>query len=355
MRGKKAGPTRVAIQVMWADLESVPLKQAPQTYAKLLETLSTLYGVSKANLKLTYLDPDGDRSLIYDESSFESAKEYATVSKSLTITATEEEKSGKLDLTESTQILPATTALGRLASFYIEHQTQMSPSIKRLYRKVLKSQADELVSVDLSENHLDAENARFLSRLLPHALNLTCLSLQSNPVQCEGIKYVLAGLQTMAERKASDDELVNHRPDLRELLVQKTRLGEEGGIALGLALRYFTGLQSLKLDDNLIGDGGVAQVAKSLPLLAGLENLGLDSNDISDEGLKRLCAALTRLRHLRVLWLEKNRITNTGAEVLSAVTPHSLQFLWLGGNPGLDQLGLILLRSTLGRLCQVFS
>ena len=345
----------MAIHVVWADLESVPLKQAPQTYAKLLDTLSTLYGVPKINLKLTYIDPEGDRSLIYDEDSFVSAKEFAAASKSLTITAIEEEKSGKLDLTESTQILPAQTALGRLAGFYIEHQTQMNPSIKRLYRKVLKSQSDELASIDLSECHLDTENARFLSRLLPHALNLTSLNLKANPVETEGMRYVLEGLQTMAERKGADDELVHHRPDIRELLVQETGLREQGGIAVGLALRYFTKLQSLKLDNNQIGDIGITQITKTLPLLMHLENLGLDGNDISDEGLRTLCGSLSRLRQLRVLWLEKNRITNTGTEALSVVIPHSLQFLWLGGNPGLDQLGLVLLRSTLGRLCQVFS
>ena len=77
----------------------------------------------------------------------------------------------------------------------------------------------------------------------------------------------------MTERKASDDELVNHRPTAGTTGA-KDSAGGAGGIALGLALRYFTGLQSLKLDNNLIEDGGVAQIATSLPLL---ENLGLDS------------------------------------------------------------------------------
>ena len=345
----------MAIHVIWADIESFPLKQPPQSYAKLLETLSTLYGVPKANLKLTFVDPEGDKSLIYDEDSFESAKEYAAASKTLTITATEEEKSGKLDLTESTQILPTHTELGRLAGFYIEHQTQMNPNIKRLYRKVLKSQITDLTMMDLSECHLDTENARFLARLLPHTLNLVGVNLKANQIGVVGVRYVLEGLQTMVERKNGEDEMVNHRPEMRELMVQGTRLGEEGGIALGVSLRYFPGLLTLKLDDNHIGDLALVQIAKTLPLLSHLQNLGLDGNDISDVGVNALCKVFYRLRDLKVLWLERNKITNNGAEALSVVVPHSLQFLWVGGNSSLDQLGLTTLRVTLGRLCQVFA
>ena len=354
MKSAKSGP-KVAISVIWADLESVPLKQVPPTYAKLVESLSTLYGVPKTNLKLTYTDGEGDRSLIFDENSFLGAKHQATASKSLTITASEEEKSGKLDLTDSTGIIPTNSALSRLASFYIDHQTQMSPLVKRTFRKVLKGHADEVEGVDLGGAGLDADNARCLARLLPQTLNLTSLRLRGNLVKTEGLKYLLEGLQTMAERKASDDEIANHRPPLTELTLEENEVGEGGGIALGIALRHLTGLTVLKLDGNRVGDGGAESLARTLPLLKGLQNLGLDGNDISDVGLAALAGAVHRLRCLSVLWLEKNQITNNGAEALATVLPHSLKFLWVGGNLQLDQAGLSTLRNVLGQMCQVFA
>jgi Ran GTPase-activating protein (RanGAP) involved in mRNA processing and transport len=231
----------------------------------------------------------------------------------------------------------------------------MHPSVRSLYRKVLKGNANDVSKLDLREENIGPDNVRMLAMTLPYTLNLEHIYMKQNAIGGSGTQYLVDGLEMLTQKKTSDDEMAAHRPLLSELCIEHNGLGTVGGYALGAALRHLQGLIVLKLDGNSIGDEGICAIAKGLPQVTNLHNLGLDGNEISDEGLEALGNALHRLRKLHVLWIERNRIGNSGAEALATKLPHSLRFIWIGGNPLLEAEGISTLRKTVGSVCQVFT
>jgi Ran GTPase-activating protein (RanGAP) involved in mRNA processing and transport len=106
-------------------------------------------------------------------------------------------------------------------------------------------------------------------------------------------------------------------PALEELHLSNNNLGAEGAGALaGVAARAFPALHTLNLADNELGDAGVRALVGGArcPTLC---NLGLCANEIGMEGSAALGAAAANLPALRRVTLAWNEVGFAGAEALA--------------------------------------
>jgi len=104
---------------------------------------------------------------------------------------------------------------------------------------------------------------------------------------------------------------------IRELHLQRNRMGDEGLKALAHALRINQTIALLILDHNQIGDEGVKALADAVRINQTVTKLYLGDNQIGDEGLKALADAFRINQTVAVLNLSNNQIGDEGLKALA--------------------------------------
>ncbi|KOO29893.1 hypothetical protein Ctob_015558 [Chrysochromulina tobinii] len=205
------------------------------------------------------------------------------------------------------------------------------PTVRRVLATVVAN-ASELRTLNLSQNKLDAEDARALApALMKTTAVMTTLDLGGNNIGVEGANAIAEALKVNAvltklwlnnnnigpEGAIAIAEALKVNAVLTELSLWDNHIGPEGAIAIAEALKVNAVLTSVDLRVNDIGDDGAKAIAEALKVNAVLTGLDLDDNNIGIEGAKAIAEALKVNAVLTTLRLDGNEIGAEGAKAIA--------------------------------------
>jgi Ran GTPase-activating protein (RanGAP) involved in mRNA processing and transport len=212
------------------------------------------------------------------------------------------------------------------------------PTVRRVLAAVVAN-ASELRTLNLSQNKLDAEDARALAPTLMKTTALKNCSLLKNSLDVESATMLakigtekgimLSGMkrdQTVAEfngqgLQPADAILIGSDLQfmavLTELSLWDNQIGPEGAIAIAEALKVNAVLTTLGLDNNNIGLEGAIAIAEALKVNAVLTELKLNRNNIGNDGAKAIAEALKVNAVLTSVDLQINSIGDDGAKAIA--------------------------------------
>ena len=222
---------------------------------------------------------------------------------------------------------------------------------------------DEIVSLDLSTNHINLESASLLAEFLHNTRNLKYLSIvQTKPTQESSILIFSAiGDSPLLEFYADDNiflektcealrDSLNQNPSLELLSLNGCDISDAGIIEIASALPSAKHLKHLRLESNSMFDYGAQKIADVLPNTS-LISLSVADNQIWNEGTTSIIYNISN-SHLESLdlsyniieldmlakELEKRRITSLGISGCKVDEHQLVNFLQKIPNFGLSTL-----------------
>nr|XP_040055799.1 leucine-rich repeat-containing protein 74A isoform X1 [Gasterosteus aculeatus aculeatus] len=185
-------------------------------------------------------------------------------------------------------------------------------------------------SLELGDNHIQAEGAKYLAEMLRANFTITHLDLSNNCLRSAGAEHVTNVLLNNISLKSvklsgngfTDDDakyftdalLTNSR--IKELDLSHNEFCGKGGEQLGQLLANNEGLEVLNLSWNHFRMKGAVALCAGLKVNMTLTHLDLSWNGFSNEGALAMGEALKFNNTLVHLNLNNNRITNEGVGML---------------------------------------
>ena len=149
---------------------------------------------------------------------------------------------------------------------------------------------DNLHSLELRGINLTAKCAAFIAESLHHSPNLHELCLSRNPLH--------SGVSHLAEN-------LHHVPQLTKLELVEVQMGEKECAALAASLQYLNKLERLNMPKNVLGHG-IIELAKNLNSVPNLTELDLSNTNIGEDEASALARALKDVPELSDLSLGSN-------------------------------------------------
>ena len=149
---------------------------------------------------------------------------------------------------------------------------------------------DNLHSLELRGINLTAKCAAFIAESLHHSPNLHELCLSWNPLH--------SGVSHLAEN-------LHHVPQLTKLELTYVQMGEKECAALAASLQYLNKLERLNMSNNVLGHG-IIELAKNLNSVPNLTELDLSNTNIGEDEASALARALKDVPELSDLSLGSN-------------------------------------------------
>ena len=210
------------------------------------------------------------------------------------------------------------------------------PTVRRVLAAVVAS-AGELITLNLSKNELDAEDARALAPALTKT-TLARVDMRRNKIAGDGAaRLSTAVLSNLKIEMFNEIPIKEMRADtFAELDLKEKGVGVEGGMVVAGLLPVMGGLTSMDLSRNQLcgiwtdGRGhqqgtytaeGITAIAKALRVNVGLTALDLSSNDLADEGISAVCEAIQSNEDTKLASLNfsDNGIGPVGANAVAAM------------------------------------
>ena len=198
---------------------------------------------------------------------------------------------------------------------------------------------NELRSLGLSCNPL-GHGIRELAKHLHSVPNLEDLWLKFTQIGEEEVTALARSLQNVAQLSKVDlsnnplghgiSELAKHLhsvPHLKKLNLEDTQMGGEEVTALARSLQNVTQLSKLDLSNNPLGHG-ISELAKHLPSIPHLKKLNLEDTQMGEEEVTALARSLQNATQLSKLDLSNNPLGHGVSELAKHL--HSVPHLtWL--------------------------
>jgi len=187
------------------------------------------------------------------------------------------------------------------------------PTVRRVLAAVVAN-ASELRTLDLSQNQLDAEDARALAPALMKTAALKNCSLLKNSLDVESA--------TMLAKIGAEKGMMlsGMRRDQTEAKLNSQGLQPADAILIGSDLQFMAAvLTCLRLDANKIGVDGAMAIAEALKVNAVVTELWLSNNNIGPEGAIAIAEALKVNAVLTTLALQSNNLGDAGKTAVQDV------------------------------------
>ena len=149
-----------------------------------------------------------------------------------------------------------------------------------------------LSKLDVFQAGMENQECHLLATALTYVDKLRLLRLSGNPLG-HGISVLAKHLYSV--------------PDLKELNLSATQMGEEEVTALAHSLKYVTQLSELDLSNNPLGHG-IIELAKHLYSVPHLKKLDLRATQMGEEEVTALAHSLQNVTQLSVLNLSNNAL-----------------------------------------------
>lgn len=191
----------------------------------------------------------------------------------------------------------------------------LTAALEKLFTAASRSQSNEL---NLSNQHLDADDVEFLMSQLVTRTEITSLNLSGNHLNDKTLEPFtrLDRLQTLT---LTGNELTDVSvaalvkiPSLTSLNLNFNRISNMGALTLGSKGR----LQFLSLNGNHITIDGLVTLAQN----TYLRHLSLMNNEVVDRGIELLGNSLFQSNNLQTLLLGNNYLHDEGLKYLAAFT-----------------------------------
>ena len=181
--------------------------------------------------------------------------------------------------------------------------------------------ANNVFSVNLSDNGFTSAVCRDLSRMVSVNYNLVFVDFSYNKIDNEGAEHLASGL--LKENK------------IKTLYLNSNAIGATGISKLALSIARMKKLVSLDLSQNPIGDEGVLCLLKAYKESSeesNLQSLYVDDCGIQEEGAIAAANLMSHLPSLVTLHIEDNPISDKGAQALLSMAdvPGKKLFLTTG-------------------------
>ncbi len=124
---------------------------------------------------------------------------------------------------------------------------------------------------------------------------------------------------------------------IQSIGLRNTKIGDQGAVALALAIRHCVApIKRIRLSHNKIGDQGAVALALAIRhCVAPIQSIDLTGNGIGDQGAVALASMITHT-NAPITWigLENNKINNRGATAIENALRYNdtISSLLLGGN-----------------------
>ena len=149
---------------------------------------------------------------------------------------------------------------------------------------------DNLHSLELCDINLTAKCAAFIAESLRHSPNLHELCLSWNPLH-SGVSHLAKNL--------------HHVQQLTKLDLEEVQMGKKECAALASSLQYLNKLESLNVSNNAV-DHGIIELAKNLSNVPNLTELYLTRTSIGEDEVSALASVLKDVPELSSLSLGSN-------------------------------------------------
>ena len=192
------------------------------------------------------------------------------------------------DFVLSKNLLPLLTAPRIIDIFGSETYALEGNSIESAIHRI--NFTDNLHSLNLSDINLTAKCATFIAESLHHSPNLHELCLSFNPLH-SGVSDLVKNL--------------HHTPRLTILKLDYVKMGEKECAALAASLQYLNKLEELDMSKNALGHG-IIELAKNLNSVPNLTQLNLSDTNMGEDEASALARALKDVPELSNLYLGWN-------------------------------------------------
>ncbi|TDG98735.1 hypothetical protein EPR50_G00203730 [Perca flavescens] len=176
-------------------------------------------------------------------------------------------------------------------------------------------------TLELADNHIQAEGAKYLVEMLRANFTLQHLDLSNNHLQSAGAEYVAKVLLDNISLKSM--KLSANNEGLEVLDLSWNHLRMKGAVAICAGLKVNIMLKHLDLSWNGFGNEGALAMGEALKFNNTLVHLNLNNNRLTNEGVGMLCRGLEFNDTLRVLLLAYNSLTVEGALALVNVVKNT--------------------------------
>eukprot|EP00940_MAST-03C_sp_MAST-3C-sp2_P002762 g2762.t1 len=159
-----------------------------------------------------------------------------------------------------------------------------------------------IVSIDLSDNHIGTEGAVSLARILVDNSSVRSFDLSRNLLQGTAAKAF--------------SEALSYNCTLLKLELSYNRIKDFGAVAIAGMIRSNSTLRILSLMYSDIGDQGVEAIANSIKLNRTLQYLDLSGNPIGDKGAWYMGHAIAQNDSVWSVAMSECQIADNGATAL---------------------------------------
>ncbi|KAM9466393.1 leucine-rich repeat-containing protein 74A [Clarias gariepinus] len=194
-------------------------------------------------------------------------------------------------------------------------------------------------NLDLSDNHLQSEGAEYISKTLLDNVTIKTIKLSGNEFSEDDAKWFAEAFTTNYRVKVLDlshnkfcgrageylGQMLANNEGVEVLNLSWNHLRMKGAVAFCAGLKVNVTLKHLDLSWNGFGNEGALALGEALKFNNTLVYLDLSYNRISDEGVGMLCRGLEANDTLRTLKLAYNPLTVEGALSLISVIKNSVK------------------------------
>ncbi|XP_033980806.1 leucine-rich repeat-containing protein 74A [Trematomus bernacchii] len=194
-----------------------------------------------------------------------------------------------------------------------------------------------LQHLDLSNNYLQSEGAEYMAKVLLDNISIKSMKLSGNGFSDDDAKYFADALLTNSRIKELDlshnefcgkggehlGQLLANNEGLEVLDLSWNHLRMKGAVAMCAGLKVNMMLKHLDLSWNGFGNEGALAMGEALKFNNTLVHLNLNNNRLTNEGVGMLCRGLEFNDTLRVLLLAYNSLTVEGALALVNVVKNT--------------------------------
>eukprot|EP00900_Chrysochromulina_parva_P003387 jgi/Chrpa1/13049/Chrysochromulina_OHIO_Genome00024578-RA len=210
------------------------------------------------------------------------------------------------------------------------------PTVRRVLAAMVAS-AGELMTLNLSKNELNAEDARALAPALTKT-TLARVDMRRNKIAGDGAaRLSTAVLGNLKIEMFNEIPIKEMRADtFTELDLKEKLVGVEGGMVVAGLIPFMGGLTSMDLSRNQLCGiwtdlrgkqqgtytaEGITAIAEALRVNVWLTALDLSNNRLEDEGIRAVCKAIQSNKETKLASLnfENNRIGPVGANAVAAM------------------------------------
>eukprot|EP00301_Raphidiophrys_heterophryoidea_P005480 c12294_g2_i1.p1 GENE.c12294_g2_i1~~c12294_g2_i1.p1 ORF type:complete len:777 (-),score=233.49 c12294_g2_i1:135-2465(-) len=195
-----------------------------------------------------------------------------------------------------------------LKRIFVRDCTMDAEHARQLSDRMIATRAYQVTEMDIKNNHIGPDGARYLAEALSHTRNLSSLNIEWNELGVVGAQHLASALTNM------------HNLLTLNLSGNEFRAAGAQHLACGLTASH--NITSLDLADNMLKSAGAQHLSAALVHMHNMTALNLGGNEFGATGAESIGSVLSHMPNITSLNLWQNRFKEAGAEHLAGALIH---------------------------------